>query len=61
MLDRIQAARDSDEDLALVLPVFGFVSGRIEAIEDDVVTVATSDGARVALHFSCVGFLLPQK
>lgn len=56
--ERIQAAHDSGDEVALVLPVFGFVAGRIASVEDDVVTVATSDGAKVALHFTQVGFLL---
>lgn len=56
--ERIQAACDSGDEVALVLPVFGFVAGKIESLEDDVVTVAMSDGQRVALHFTQVGFLL---
>lgn len=55
---RLQAAQEGGEELALVLPFFGCVLGKIEAVEDDIVTVAMSDGAKVALHFSCVGFLL---
>lgn len=56
--ERIRAAQESGEEYALVVPFFGCVLGRIEALEDDVATVAMSDGAKVALHFSCVGFLL---
>lgn len=55
---RLQAAQETGEEYALVLPFFGCVLGKIESIDDDVVTVATSDGARVSLHFTQVAFLL---
>lgn len=58
LLERLQAAQQDGGEFALVLPAIGITDGRIESVEDDIVTVTMSDGAKVAVHFTCVGFLL---
>lgn len=54
MLAELQLLADSKAVASFALPGFGFVDGTIEAIEDEMVTLAV-EGGKILLHFSAIG------
>ncbi len=53
----LSAFAESGDELVLLLPFLGCISGRIESLIDDVATVVTSDEQKVVLHHSQVAVL----
>ncbi len=54
MTDLVKAFADSEEKINLVIPEIGVVLGKVESLNDDVVTIAPDNHPRMVMHFSQV-------
>jgi hypothetical protein len=53
MKQAIQALATSSETVLVYLPGRGYVLGKVERLDDDVVTIKPETGNRVVLHYTC--------